>query len=69
VAGWQALDFQLDEPHYYQYAYNPTALDAFTATAVGDIDCDTTTITYALNGTAVNGNPAVVLVKPAPGTD
>jgi prepilin-type N-terminal cleavage/methylation domain-containing protein len=68
TASWQALDFQLDEPFYFQYSYTGTA-NAYTATAVGDLDCDATTITYSLAGTVTNGNPSAALTKPAPNTD
>jgi type IV pilus assembly protein PilA len=70
VADWQALDFQMDEPFYFQYQYTGVAAGtSFTATAIGDLDCDTTTITYTLAGTVANGNPATTLAKPAPNTD
>jgi type IV pilus assembly protein PilA len=68
VATWQALDFQLDEPFYFRYSYNGGGT-AYTATAVGDLDCDLTTITYTLAGTSADGNPASSLAKPAPNTD
>lgn len=70
VADWQALDFQLDEPFYFQYQYTGVAAGtSYTATAVGDLDCDTTTITYSLAGTVTSGNPSSALTKPAPNTD
>jgi prepilin-type N-terminal cleavage/methylation domain-containing protein len=70
VAGWQAIDFQLDEPFYFQYQYTGVAAGtSYTAAATGDLDCDTTTITYTLTGAVTNGNPSANLVKPAPNTD
>ncbi|HRC56482.1 MAG TPA: prepilin-type N-terminal cleavage/methylation domain-containing protein [Kofleriaceae bacterium] len=70
VAAWQALDFQLDEAHYFQYQYTGVAAgDSYAAAAVGDLDCDGTTITYALAGAVTNGNPSSALTKPAPNTD
>ena len=64
---WQALDFQADEPHLYQYSYKSdgTTLDAY---AVGDLDCDGTAATYHLHLDAPNGNPRMVLEEPRPGT-
>jgi len=70
VAGWQALDFQVDENHLFQYSYTPDGTGAnFVATAVGDLDCDATTITYTLTGSSVGGNPAATITEPAPNTD
>ena len=68
TASWQALDFQLDEPFYFQYQYTGTA-NTYTANAIGDLDCDGTAITYVLAGTVNNGNPSSSLTKPAPNTD
>jgi prepilin-type N-terminal cleavage/methylation domain-containing protein len=68
--GWQALDFQIDEPSLFQYQYTGAADGkSFTATAKGDLDCDGTFITYTLNGTAANGNPAVTLIEPPVNAD
>lgn len=36
-----ALEFQTDQPHFFQYSYRSDS-KTFTATAVGDIDCDGT---------------------------
>ena len=62
---WQALDFRIDDPHLYQYTYKSDGA-AFTATAIGDLDCDGTTITYELRGDA-NGTTA--LIEPPPNSD
>ena len=68
TAAWQALDFQMDEPFFFQYAY--TTGVAPTATAVGDIDCDTNTITYTLTATkSAEGNVGVALTEPAANAD
>ena len=67
-ATWKALDFEIDEPTLFYYGYTGTAA-AFTATATGDLDCDTTEIVYTLTGTAVNGNPAVTITEPPPNSD
>src|SRR5665647_2937686 len=56
-AGWQALDFQVDEPNLFAYSYIGGAQSA-TALAVGDLDCDGTYITYTLDMTATQGNAA-----------
>jgi Tfp pilus assembly protein PilE len=65
---WKALDFQIDEDSLFVYDYTGTAT-SFTALAIGDLDCDTTEITYTLTGTAVNGNPAVALSEPPVNAD
>ncbi len=65
---WKALDFQIDEDtlFFYDYTGLPTT---FTAKATGDLDCDGTEIVYTLVGTAVAGNPAVVLTEPGVNDD
>jgi len=65
---WKALDFQIDEPNLFQYTYESDG-QTFTATAVGDLDCDGTAITYTLTGKVTNGNPEVTLTEPPPNTD
>ena len=65
---WQALDFQIDEPSLFQYSYTGDGA-TFTATAVGDLDCDGTMITYTLTGTADQGNPRMQLTEPPPNSD
>jgi type IV pilus assembly protein PilA len=65
---WRALDFQIDEPMLFVYDYTGAAA-TFTAHAYGDLDCDGTEITYTLDGTATNGNPAVSLSEPPPNSD
>ncbi len=59
---WTALDFEVSDPHYFQYTYTSDG-KSFTATAVGDLDCDGTTITYTLKGTLEAGAPTVSAVE------
>jgi len=67
---WRELDFQVDEPHYFQYEYNPASSGAsFTAYGVGNLDCDATSISYTLVGAAPNGNPAMNITEPSPNSD
>jgi type IV pilus assembly protein PilA len=68
-ATWKLLDFQIDEPSLFIYDYTAAASAVFVAHAVGDLDCDGTEITYTLDGTAANGNPAVALTEPPPNSD
>jgi type IV pilus assembly protein PilA len=45
---WQVLDFQILEPHRYQYSYTSDGR-SFHAIAVGDLDCDGVSSTYTLD--------------------
>ncbi|HEU4735312.1 MAG TPA: prepilin-type N-terminal cleavage/methylation domain-containing protein [Kofleriaceae bacterium] len=65
---WRALEFQIDEPNLFIYRYKGSAT-SFVAQAIGDLDCDTNLITYTLTGSALDGNPSVVLSEPPPGSD
>lgn len=70
VAGWQGLGFQIDDPFFFQYEYSGDASGTtYTAMAVGDLDCDTTAITYTLTGSVTNGNPTATLSKPGVSVD
>ena len=64
--GWQALDFQLDEPTRFSYHWTRTSPTAGVALAVGDLDCDGTLSTYRLDVTVVQGNVTTVLSDPTP---
>ena len=71
-AQWAALDFSVDEPNLFQYDYTGAAAGAgqiFTAHAVGDLDCDGIFITYTLDGTSTDGNPAAIITEPPPNSD
>jgi prepilin-type N-terminal cleavage/methylation domain-containing protein len=68
VAGWQDLDFQIDEPNLFNYTYTGGA-SAATAMALGDLDCDGTSITYTLFMTATLGNAAGTISEPPPNSD
>ena len=63
---WSELDFALDEPTPYRYAYHSDG-KTFVVTASGDTDCDGKFATYTLKGEVQAGAPVVTLVKPAPG--
>jgi type IV pilus assembly protein PilA len=54
---WNALHFDLPDPHYYRYEYvsSGTETDAtFTARAVGDLDCDTVLSTFEMTAHATS---------------
>lgn len=62
---WNALDFSFEDPPRFQYHYESADGKSFTATAVGDLDCDETTVTYTIKGSIdSSGNPVVELVEP-----
>lgn len=53
---WRTLGVTMLEPHRYQYTFTPGADGStFTATAIGDLDCDGTTAEFTLTGTAAGG--------------
>ncbi len=71
--GWSALGFSIGEPALYNYSLTGAASGGtstvFTATAVGDTDCNGVAATYTLTGTIdASGNPSVALTKPGPNT-
>ena len=72
-AGWQALEFSMDEASQYRYSYIGGATAA-TGLAIGDLDCDGKESTWTLNATvttfAANAGATVQvdLVPPPKGT-
>jgi hypothetical protein len=60
---WDALDFELTEPGYFQYSYHGSATEA-VAEAVGDLDCDNLTVTYTLRCTVTDDAPTCELSRP-----
>ena len=65
VATWDALDFEMTKPFYFQYSYAGVAGGAqYDATAVGNLDCDATSVTYTLEGRQSGGSPSANIVKP-----
>lgn len=67
-AVWKDLDFQIDEPHRFQYSYESDG-KTLTARAVGDLDCDDVKVTYELKGEIVNGNAQFTHTDPPPNSD
>src|SRR5207247_5751609 len=65
VAAWDELDFEITEAHYFVYSYSGPAGADYTATATGDLDCDTVTVDYVLIGSSSGGSPSSSLSKPA----
>jgi type IV pilus assembly protein PilA len=67
-AGWQHLEYALDEASIYNYSYKGGST-TFTARALGDADCDTKIATFTLAGTTTGaGNPQLDLQTPPSGT-
>jgi hypothetical protein len=66
---WQELDFEIDQPHLFRYAYESDG-KTFMLRAVGDLDCDGTEITYVVTGVAdAQGTVSSTIVEPDLGTD
>ena len=56
---WNALNFSVDDPFYYQYTYVSSGVDtasAFTARANGDLNGDAVLSTFERIGLVVAGN-------------
>ena len=58
---WKALDFHIDEPTEYQYAYRSDG-KTFTATAVGGLDCSGSTMTFELGNE--DQSPGITMTGP-----
>jgi hypothetical protein len=64
---WKALGFTIDEPSEYQYKY-VGGDKTFTATAIGDLDCDGISAIWTLEGKVDDSGKVVTnLVKPLRG--
>lgn len=59
---WVALQFSMEDPHYYRYAYDSTgsaqsgAGSAFTVRATGDLNCDSKLSTFEMIGVWSNSD-------------
>jgi Tfp pilus assembly protein PilE len=61
---WSALEFHIDEESQFTY-HNITDNTTFdSVTAVGDLDCDTTTIFYELHMTRPEGDVLSTMITP-----
>lgn len=53
---WTALQFSVDDPHYYSYQYQvEPGGQVFTVRAVGDLDCDGDYATFEMYGVVAPG--------------
>ncbi len=68
-SAWVSLGFQIDEPNLFTYHYTSADPKLATATAVGDLDCDGTLITYTLELATADGNPTSTLTEPPKNSD
>ena len=60
---WTALDFDVLDPTHFQFTYESDGTTAI-ATAIADLDCDGTPVTYTLKLTTQGGVPHAVLDQP-----
>jgi type IV pilus assembly protein PilA len=68
IWGPNGMNYSVGEETAYQYTYTSAAATAFSAYAMGDIDCDKVTATFTLSGTLdAAGNPSVTVIKPPAG--
>lgn len=61
---WDALDFEVSDPAYFQYAYESKDGKSAVARAVGDLDCDMVTVTFEMRCEAPAGDVVCTLTKP-----
>ena len=63
-SAWAAIDFHIDEEALFTYHFNHGSTTTANAQAVGDLDCDTTKITYSLDMKTVEGNQQSKIYAP-----
>jgi hypothetical protein len=66
---WSELDLAIDDPNLFQYSYESKDGTTATALAVGDLDCDGTSITYRLDLKAENGMASAIITEPPANSD
>ncbi len=62
-ATWNMLKFSMDDPHYYSYEFISSGVGsdaAFTARAIGDLDCDSSYSTFEMVGSIDARNGSIV---------
>jgi type IV pilus assembly protein PilA len=65
-APWHELHFALTDPHYYRWGFQnggSVTTSAYTAQAVGDLDCDGTFSTFEVRG-SIDGEGGVTVRGP-----
>lgn len=67
-AGWECLRFSMRGPQYYQYDYNLDGSTGFKAVAKGNLDNDSDTSEFRIDGNIVEGtltiSPAIIETNP-----
>jgi hypothetical protein len=61
---WNAMEFHIDEESLFTYHWVKTGVMTGYGLAVGDLDCDTTLITYSLDIGYVDGNIQSKIYEP-----
>jgi type IV pilus assembly protein PilA len=57
--GWTCLKFSMDQPQYYLYNYTNDPATSFKAIAKGNLDGDTESSTFTLEGAVQDGTVAI----------
>jgi prepilin-type N-terminal cleavage/methylation domain-containing protein len=65
--GWREMQFHVDEDTLFQYNWSTSSTTAGLGTAIGDLDCDGTIVTYSLIVAKVEGN--ITADQPDPTAD
>jgi prepilin-type N-terminal cleavage/methylation domain-containing protein len=65
VPAWDELGFEMTQPFRFQYSYVSALSSEYEARAVGDLDCDGSTITYRMRGEATDGSPTSTMFRPS----
>ena len=56
LASWEALDFEMKDPHYFAYRFRTNAAgDQYDAEAQGNLDCDGDPSLFALAAEVIDG--------------
>ena len=61
LVGWKCLRYSIDQPQYYMYRYTSAVGASFNAAAFGDLDGNTTSSYFGMDGTVDTTTMQLVL--------